>query len=96
MPEQVNPQITDSVTQANVKSIAEQPEMLKNLMNQSLIDATAIAQQNAVNAQQQANVANQTTTPSTAELDAIRAQLDKVVAELNASANLKPMDPNAK
>lgn len=84
MSDNINPQITDSVTQANVKSIAEQPAMLNNLMNQSVIDVSAMAAQNAVGAQQQANALNQITTPATPNTNATVAELEKAKAELDA------------
>lgn len=49
----VNEQITDAVTQTNVKVVAESPAMAMSTIYQSMAQATAILFQNAVSAQQQ-------------------------------------------
>jgi Killing trait len=54
-PTSVNSQITDSVTQANVKVVGEAPAIAMSTMYQAMANAVAIAFQNAVAAQQQQN-----------------------------------------
>ncbi|AXE34820.1 RebB family R body protein [Chromobacterium phragmitis] len=54
-PTQVNNQITDAVTQANVKVLAEAPAMALGSIYQSMAHSTGILFQNAVSAQQQQN-----------------------------------------
>jgi hypothetical protein len=58
----VNPQITDAVTQANVKVLGEAPAMAMGVIYQSLANATGILFENAVSAQQQQNIAAQAAT----------------------------------
>ncbi|WP_409372913.1 RebB family R body protein [Pseudomonas cichorii] len=55
----VNSQITDAVTQANVKVLGESPPMAMSTLYQSMSQATAILFQNAVSAQQQQNTLSQ-------------------------------------
>jgi len=55
MPDSVNPQITDAVTQTNFQVIGEAPSMAISTVYQSMAQSTAIAFQNAVAAQQQQN-----------------------------------------
>jgi Killing trait len=54
-PTSVNSQITDSVTQANVKVVGEAPAIAMSAMYQAMANALAIALQNAVVAQRQQN-----------------------------------------
>ncbi len=59
----VNPQITDAVTQSNVKVLAEAPAMALAAIYQSLAHSTGILYENAVAAQQnQAILAQAATT----------------------------------
>lgn len=58
----VNPQITDSVTQANVKVLGEAPAMAMSTLYQTLAQSTAEMMQNAVYAQQQMYVIAQAAT----------------------------------
>lgn len=53
----VNPQITDAVTQSNVKVVGEAPAMAMGSIYQSIAYSTGILFQNAVAAQQQQNIA---------------------------------------
>lgn len=53
-PTPVNDQITDSVTQANVKVLADAPAMAMGSLYQALAQAAATAAQNAVAHQQSA------------------------------------------
>lgn len=61
-PSLVNGQITDAVTQANVKVLGDAPAMALGTVYQVLAQATGLSMQNAVNAQQQMNVVNQAVT----------------------------------
>jgi hypothetical protein len=54
-PTSVNDQITDSVTQSNVKVIGEAPAVALGSLYQSLAHAAGIAAQNLVTQQQSAN-----------------------------------------
>ena len=58
----VNEQITDAVTQTNVKVVAEAPAMAMGTIYQSMAQATAILFQNSVSAQQQQNTLAQAAT----------------------------------
>lgn len=53
----VNPQITDAVTQSNVKVVGEAPAISMGSIYQSIAYSTGILFQNAVAAQQQQNIA---------------------------------------
>lgn len=53
----VNPQITDAVTQSNVKVVGEAPAISMGSIYQSIAYSTGILLQNAVAAQQQQNIA---------------------------------------
>ena len=61
-PTAVNDQITDAVTQANVKVLADAPAMAMGAIYQSLAHATGILFENAVSAQQNAAVLAQAAT----------------------------------
>jgi len=61
-PTAVNNQITDAVTQANVKMLADAPAVAMGAIYQSLADATGILFENAVSAQQNAAMLAQATT----------------------------------
>ena len=61
-PTAVNDQITDSVTQANVKVLGDAPAMAMGNLYQATAQALANAAHNATNAQQQAYVAAQAAT----------------------------------
>jgi hypothetical protein len=54
-PTSVNDQITDSVTQSNVKVIGEAPAMALGSLYQTIAQASGIAAQNLVTQQQHAN-----------------------------------------
>jgi flagellar basal body L-ring protein FlgH len=55
LPTAVNGQITDSVTQTNVKTIASAPAVAMSSLYQSAAHSMGLAVQNATSAQQQAN-----------------------------------------
>ncbi len=59
---QVSPQITDAVTQANVKVLAEAPAMAMGTIYQALAHSTGMMFQNSVNTQQQQNMLQQAAT----------------------------------
>lgn len=52
----VNPQITDAVTQSNVKVLAEAPAMAMGAVYQSMAHSLGLMFENAVSAQQQQNM----------------------------------------
>lgn len=58
----VNSQITDAVTQTNVKVVAEAPAMSMGTIYQSMGQSVAILFQNSVSAQQQQNTLAQAAT----------------------------------
>jgi hypothetical protein len=59
MAETVNSQITDAVTQTNVKVMAEAPAMAMGSIYQSMAHSLGILMENAVTAQQNMNVIGQ-------------------------------------
>jgi len=61
-PTSVNDQITDSVTQSNVKVLADAPAMALATLYQATAQALANAAHNATTAQQQNNVTAQAAT----------------------------------
>ncbi|REG32755.1 killing trait domain-containing protein [Archangium gephyra] len=61
-PTAVNGQITDAVTQANVKVLGDSPAMALSHIYQTLAHSTGLSFQNAVAAQQQMNMAAQAAT----------------------------------
>ena len=58
----VNGQITDAVTQANVKVLAESPAMSLSNLYQTISQSLSLSAQNAVTSQQQSNIIHQATT----------------------------------
>ncbi|MCC8475587.1 RebB family R body protein [Xanthomonas arboricola] len=58
-PTSVNDQITDAVTQSNVKVIGEAPAMAMSTIYQSMAHSSGILFQNAVSVQQQQNTLSQ-------------------------------------
>ena len=56
---EVNPQITDAITQTNVKVLGEAPAMAMGSLYQTIGNSVAMAAANAVYAQQQADVTYQ-------------------------------------
>ena len=61
-PTALNDQITDSVSQSNVKVVAEAPAMAMGSLYQSLAHSTSILYESAVNAYQQGVTAGQAAT----------------------------------
>ena len=55
-PTAVNDQVTDAVTQANVKVLADAPAMAMGTLYQTVSQTLGMAMLNAVTQQQQANV----------------------------------------
>ncbi len=62
MAETVAPIISDAVTQANVKVLADAPAIAVGSLYQVLASSMALSIQNAVSAQQQLNMASQAAT----------------------------------
>ncbi|REC44187.1 RebB family R body protein [Chryseobacterium pennipullorum] len=62
MSQTVNQQITDAVTQSNVKVVGEAPAMALGNVYQSAAHSTGIMFENAVNAQNQQNILGQAAT----------------------------------
>ena len=62
MTETVDPQVTDAVTETSVQVLASAPAMALGSLYQTLANSLAMASLNAVNAQQQMNMAQQTAT----------------------------------
>jgi len=68
-PTAVNDQITDSVTQSNVKVVAEAPATAMGSLYQTSAHSLGLAMQNAVSTQQQSNtLANAAVTSGVASL----------------------------
>lgn len=62
IPTPVNGQITDAVTQSNVKVVGEAPAMAMGAIYQSLAHSTGILYENATSSQQQLAIAGQAAT----------------------------------
>jgi hypothetical protein len=62
IPTPVNGQITDAVTQSNVKVVGDAPAMAMGAIYQSLAHSTGILYENAASAQQQLAIAAQAAT----------------------------------
>lgn len=60
--EQVNPVVTDAVTQTNLLVLGTAPAMAMASLYQTLANSIAMASMNAVYAQQQAQIAHQAAT----------------------------------
>ena len=58
----VSEQITDAVTQANVKVLGDSPAMALSNLYQTISQSLSLSAQNAVTAQQQSNIIHQATT----------------------------------
>ncbi len=58
----VNPQVTDSITQANVKNLGDAPAMAIAHIYQTMAHSTGFMLENQVNAQHQLNLAGQAAT----------------------------------
>ena len=61
-PKNVNGAITDAVTQANVKVLADSPAMSLSNLYQTVSQSSSLSVQNAVTMQQQSNIIQQTNT----------------------------------
>lgn len=62
IPTPVNGQITDAVTQANVKVVGDAPAMAMGAIYQSLAHSTGILYENATSSQQQLAISGQAAT----------------------------------
>ncbi len=67
-PTLVNGQITDAVTQTNVKTLGEAPAMAMGSLYQSVAQSTALLAQNSTSAQQQMNTVSEAITARCANL----------------------------
>ncbi len=67
-PTSVNSQITDAVSQSNVKVLGDAPAMALGGLYQAVAQALSLAAQNAVNAQQQNNILAEAVTAKCAQL----------------------------
>ncbi|MGH1386916.1 RebB family R body protein [Kordia sp.] len=86
----VNQQITDAVTQSNVKVVGEAPAIALGNVYQSAAHSTGLMFENAVNAQSQQNILAQTaTTQGVMQIYSMDTIADAIgVAKmLNASVN---------
>lgn len=63
----VSPQVTDAVTQSNVKVVAESPAMAMGSVYQTAAHSTGLMFENSVNAQSQANILLQSVTTKCVE-----------------------------
>jgi hypothetical protein len=61
-PTSVNDQVTDAVTQSNVKVVGESPAMAMGSLYQTMAHSTGILFENSVSAQQQQNTLTQAAT----------------------------------
>ncbi|MCC6389040.1 MAG: RebB family R body protein [Bryobacterales bacterium] len=67
-PTSVNSQITDAVTQSNVKVLGDAPAVAVGNLYMAMAQAMASAAQNAVTAQQQSNILAQAVTTRCVEI----------------------------
>ncbi|MEJ0044387.1 MAG: RebB family R body protein [Rhizomicrobium sp.] len=92
-PTPVNGQITDAVTQANVKVVGEAPAMAMGALYQSLAHSTGILYENAAAAQQQVAITAQAaTTQGVMQIYSV----DTAAAAAATADDLKPDSPAAK
>ncbi len=86
----VSAQITDAVTQSNVKVVAESPAIALSNVYQTAAHSTGLMFENAVNAQNQQNILAQTaTTQGVMQIYSIDTIADAIAIArmLEASAN---------
>ncbi|MBT2620134.1 MULTISPECIES: RebB family R body protein [Chryseobacterium] len=83
----VNEQITDAVTQSNVKVVGESPAMAISNVYQSAAHSTGIMFENAVNTQNQQNIVTQAAT--TQGISQIYS-LDTIADAVSMAKILKP------
>jgi hypothetical protein len=84
-PTPVNSQITDAVTQANVKVLGDAPAMAMGNLYQATAQALSNAAHNATTAQQQANVTAQAaTTQGVTTLLSVDTAAEAAVPKINA------------
>jgi vancomycin permeability regulator SanA len=79
-PTAVNSQITDAITQANVKVLGDAPAMAMGNVYQAVAQALANAAHNATNAQQQNYVLAQAVTARCVQILLGTAEIDEVKA----------------
>lgn len=81
MDTKVNDQITDAVTQANVKVLGEAPAVAMGNLYQAMAHSTGILFQNAVSAQNQQNIlAQAATTQGVMQIYSIDTVADGIAA----------------
>ena len=81
MDTKVNDQITDAVTQANIKVLGEAPAMAMGNLYQAMAHSTGILFQNAVSAQNQQNIlAQAATTQGVMQIYSIDTVADGIAA----------------
>jgi len=97
MADQVNSQITDAVTQSNVKVVGEAPAMAMGNVYQSLAHSMGLLMENAVNQQQQLHTLQNAVTASAAKAmlasspqEAVQ-MMNEVVKENNLTNSLKDL-----
>ncbi|MCJ7932673.1 MAG: RebB family R body protein [Chryseobacterium sp.] len=83
----VNEQITDAVTQSNVKVVAESPAMALSNVYQTAAHSTGIMFENAMNAQNQHNIVTQAAT--TQGIGQIYSK-DTIADAISIAKTLKP------
>ena len=92
-PTLVNGQITDAVTQTNVKVLAEAPAMAMGSLYQVAAQSLSVAMQNAVTAQQNGNVlAQAATTMGVTMLYSMDTAADTVVFDGDSEATATEKD----
>ena len=92
LPTSVNSQITDSVTQSNVKVLADSPAMALSNLYQMMASSLGLSAQNAVMSQQQANIIHQAST--TQGVNLIYAVDTAAVADASAKISKEDVPAN--
>jgi hypothetical protein len=92
----LNAQITDAVTQANVKVLADSPAMALSGLYQMISQSLGLSAQNAVMSQQQANIIHQASTTQGVNLiyavdTAAVADASEKISKEDVPANLVDM-----
>ena len=88
----LNAQITDAVTQANVKVLADSPAMALSGLYQMISQSLGLSAQNAVMSQQQANIIHQAST--TQGVNLIYAVDTAAVADASAKISKEDVPAN--
>ena len=88
IPTPVNGQITDAVTQANVKVLGDAPAMAMGSIFQSLAHSTGILYENAVSAQQQLGTSQAATNQGVIQIYSIDTMADAVATSKIAQSDV--------